>query len=931
MQNTNFPNPRDCLRVKTKNKINSPNATTARSGIRFGCQRDDSVAGGDHKCGISIESLNEGRAERCCGVPTRGSLFEALISVSPVFALQNLLQNIVGRDSQQAGDLKLQWANFPESWGVFVLIAIVAAVVFGVFWLYRREINTCPPKVKLLLASLRLAVLLMLIALFLKPSIFYQQVSALKPNIVFLRDNSLSIARGDKYRDADQVRRLAQLTGLSQTEIADGTTERVELINQAIAKDPAWLQSIRQKGAIRVTDFADGTEQVAVIPATDSESTDAEDHDRPSDKDVPSEGESLLAKTFPPLVADGLGTNVWQALRESLEDSSRLSSIVLLSEGQHNGDEDPVELAEKAAGLGIPIYTVGVGDPNPPKNLAISEIYVRDKAYPDEPFEIEAVLQTSRRDETGLPPQLDVTLLEQKVNSNTEKLGEARTLKTRQINIPETGGRVRIDFDHVTTQPGKYIYTVAVEELDDETQLDDNRLASSQLEVVDEKVKVLLVSGLPNWDYQQVQRLLQRDSTIELSCWLQSMDQSRPQEGNVAIDRLPRSIEELGQYNVVIMIDPNPVEFDDKWMQLLQDFCKFKAGGVLFMAGPQFTSEFITLNRLQQIRDLLPVRFGDNEFIDTTQALASATESESGKMLVVNHNLDHPVMSFKADPLESQKIWEVMPGIYWSFPTLSAKATSRVLIERGDQISAGGNQPLLVSGRYGAGSVLYLGFQGTWRWRPLGLQAQYFDRFWIQVVRFLVETRSLQGSRRGFLDREKSEYELGDRITLVARILDAQFQPSTQPTFEAILTSDDGRTEKVELKLLPQQKGRYEGAFEAKRLGGYEASIRLGQEQEKLIDPIAFRVVTPSAETNSYWLNRKLMSEIAQRSGGQYLALDELAKLPELLPTKVTRAEFNSPPRPLWDASNFLRWSVFLIPAVLLTAEWALRKYYKLL
>jgi len=851
-------------------------------------------------------------------------------AVPMIFAQQTLLRRIVGRDPQQAGELKLQWANFPESWGVFVLIAVVAAVVFGVFWLYRREIETCPPTVKWVLAGLRLAVLLMLIGMFLKPSIFYQQVSEIKPNIMFLRDNSLSLARGDKYRDDKQSQRLAELTGLPKAQIADGTTGRAALINEAIAKHPDWVEAIRDKGAIRVTDFADGLQHVAVIPATESDENTTDAKDGSTDETEPAD-DPLTTQSFPPLIADGLGTNVWQALRESLEDSSRLSSIVLLSEGQHNGDEDPIELAEKAAGLGIPIYTVGVGDPNPPKNLAISEIYVRNKAYPDEPFEIEAVLQTSRRDETGLPPQLNVSLLEQKVNPNTGKLDNARTLKTRAINIPSSGGRVRIDFDHVTNQPGKYVYTVAVEQLDDETQLTDNQLVSSQLEVVDERVRVLLISGLPSWDFQQVQRLLQRDSTIELSCWLQSLDENRTQEGNLAIDRLPRSIEELGKYNVVILLDPNPSEFDDQWMQLLQDFCKYKAGGVLFMAGPQFTSEFITLNRLRQFRDLLPVRFGDDEYIDTTQALASATEHEPGKMLVVNHNLDHPVMSFKADPVESQKIWDVMPGIYWSFPTLSAKATARVLLERGDQISADGNQPLLVSGRYGAGSVLYLGFQGTWRWRPLGLQAQYFDRFWIQVVRFLVETRSLQGSRRGFLDREKSEYELGDRVTLVARVLDAQFQPSIQDSFQATVTSDDGRTDAVELKLLPQQKGRYEGAFEAKRLGSYEATIELGDSEEKLIDPVAFRVVTPSAETNSYWLNKKLMSEIAQRSGGEYLPLDEMEKLPDLLPTKVTRAEFNSPPKPLWDASDFLRWSVFLIPAVLLTIEWALRKYYKLL
>lgn len=864
----------------------------------------------------------------------------------PPIAQNSLLQTLVGRDPQQAGDLKLQWANFPESWGVFVLIAIIAAVVMGVFWLYRREIDTCPPRIKWLLAGLRLSVLLMLIAMFLKPSIFYQQISELKPNIVFLRDNSLSLARGDKYRDSQQVQRLAKLTGLPSQGIADGSTGRSELVNQAFQKHPDWVTAMRDKGSIRVTDFADGIEQVAVLPATETSSGNQSENDKTADDnpedEKPNRDKSQTSsdadpsqppnvESFPPLIADGLGTNVWQALRESLDDASRLSSIVLLSEGQHNGNEDPIELAEKAASLGIPIYTVGVGDPNPPKNLAISEIYVRNKAYPDEPFEIEAVLQTSRRDETGLPPQLNVSLLEQKVNPATGKLDSSRTIKTMPVDVPQSGGRVRIDFDHATNVPGKYVYTVEVEELDDETQRTDNRLSSSQLEVVDEKVKVLLIAGLPNWDYQHVQRLLQRDQTIELSCWLQSMDQSRPQEGNAPIDRLPRSIEELGQFNVVIMIDPNPSEFDDQWVQLLKNFCKYKAGGVLFMTGPQFTSEFITLNRLQQFRDLLPVKFGNSEFIDTTQALASATDDRPGKMLAVNHNLDHPVMSFKADPLESQKIWNVMPGIHWSFPTLSAKATSRVLIERGDQISADGNQPLLVSGRYGAGSVLYLGFQGTWRWRPLGLQAQYFDRFWIQVVRFLVETRSLQGSRRGFLDREKSEYELGDRVTLVARILDPQFQPSTEPSANAILKSDDGRMETVEMKLLPQQKGRYEGTFEAKRLGNYEATLDLGSSDEVLIDPITFRVVTPSAETNSYWLNKKLMGEIAQRSGGEYLSLDELEKLPGLLPTKVTRAEFNSPPKPLWDASDFLRWTVFLIPAVLLTTEWAVRKYYKLL
>ena len=135
------------------------------------------------------------------------------------------------------------------------------------------------------------------------------------------------------------------------------------------------------------------------------------------------------------------------------------------------------------------------------------------------------------------------------------------------------------------------------------------------------------------------------------------------------------------------------------------------------------------------------------------------------------------------------------------------------------------------------------------------------------------------------------------------------------------------------MKMLPNQEGRYEGTFVAQRMGNYQATIEISGDdpEEKLIDPIAFRVVPPTAESGAYWLNEKLLSEIATQSGGQYVRLEQLEKVPELLPTLVTRAEFNSPPKPLWDGNEWLRWSFFGLPVVLLTIEWILRKWNKLL
>ncbi len=848
---------------------------------------------------------------------------------------------MVGERPDRTGTPALQWANLPESWGVFVLLALVALICYGVFWMYRREINTCPKPVKLFMAALRLAVLLLLVLLYLKPSLYFQRVDEVRPPIEFLRDSSLSLARGDLYRSGEQVKRLAKLTGADASAIDEGGMSRSELLNEAFARHPELLKQMREKGPIRVVDFADGSKPYEIIPSLSAEEAKAEEakagvdaKPTPEETETSGSGDAVAGKKLelPALQPMGSATDIWQALKTVLDGNSTPSSIVLVSEGQHNGSEDPLEMADKAAAMDIPIYTVGIGDPNPPKNVSVQEVYVRNKAYPDEPFEIEAVVQTSRRNETNLPSSLKVTLLQQRVNAGGQ-LDSQVEVKSNDISVPDNGGRIRLNFDHSTNEPGRYVYTVRCERLSDETDFEDNELASGELEIVDEKVRVLLISGLPSWDYQQVYKLLQRDQTIDLSCWLQSMDDSRPQEGNTPITRLPSTIEELGEYNVVLLLDPNPVEFDDRWVELLRNFCQYKAGGVMFMAGPQFTSEFLTKPSLKDFRNIVPVRFGDLEEIEINEALAEASNDRAGKMLTVPFNMDHPVMSFRAEPEENLKIWSLMPGIYWSFPATRAKPTARVLMERGDQVSAEGNQPLMVSGRFGAGSVLYLGFQGTWRWRPIGLQAQYFDRFWIQVVRFLVETRSLQGSRRGFIDREKTEYELGERVTLVARLLDQQFKPETREAFDAVVTSDDGRQQTVKLKRLPNQEGRYEGAFPASRIGSYSAIVDMGEstDGEKLVDPVTFRIVSPSAEAGAYWLNEKLLRDISARSGGKYFRLDSIEKLPAELPNTVERFTFNSPPEPLWDASSKTRWFVFLLPAILLTIEWAVRKWYKLL
>ncbi len=56
---------------------------------------------------------------------------------------------------------------------------------------------------------------------------------------------------------------------------------------------------------------------------------------------------------------------------------------------------------------------------------------------------------------------------------------------------------------------------------------DDNQL-EAVVEVRTDKIKVLLVQSLPNFEYRYLKHMLGRDETIELKCVLQEADQDYP-------------------------------------------------------------------------------------------------------------------------------------------------------------------------------------------------------------------------------------------------------------------------------------------------------------------------------------------------------------------------------------------------------------------
>lgn len=829
-----------------------------------------------------------------------------------------MMFNLFGQTTMT--ESRLEWKNLPESWWVFLFLLIAGCVAIFVFWTYLRESSACPKPVRIFLAVLRLTVVALLIFAFLEPVRTNYKTILRKPTVVLMADSSQSMATKDGWKDEKTAASVAKSLGVEVDKLRAEQPSRIEVTNQLLARENrAFIEKLREKANVKVMTIGEKVAVAQTFPAHESPTA-----TKPNETEVATEVIEL-----PKVEANGKSSDLASAIKSVLAGTPP-QSVWLFSDGQHTTPEKPIEVAQEAADKKVPINTVGIGDPYRSKNVRIKESHVLAKARPDEPFTLEVVLAGQKL--AGETVHIEVN--EHDVQDADGQLGQPRSIYSADVSVTDDSWLGRERIQHQISKPGKYAYTVKVTPIEGEDNVEDNQVVTSVMEVTNEKVKVLLIAGSSSWEYIVVRRLLQRDPAINLSCWLQTLDPERVQDGDEQIAELPRSFEELAKYNAIFLFDPNPDEFDGEWVKNLKRFVEQKAGGLLFMAGQAHTSTFLSLPNTEGIKDLLPVKF-DSEADTELAKLLSGTNSTNAPFQVVGANIDHQIMSFSPERSDNMTLWQRMPGMFWTYPAQSPKPTSKVLLEHSDMtLATEGSipRPLMVAGKYGAGNTLYVGFTGTWRWRKVGLQAEYFDRFWIQVVRYLVNTRSVQGLRRGTIDLGREQFELGDRVELSARILDSAYEPVTEEQFSGKILAPNNETIPVSFRRVDGQPGQYEAIWNANLTGQFQVLLDLpGVTTETAIEPVMFRVDPPTVEARATWMNEPLLREIATTSGGKYVTVDELMKSAEELPAVTSAEPWREPPKLVWDLSTATRYWFFAIPIVLLAIEWSIRKWSKLL
>ncbi len=352
--------------------------------------------------------------------------------------------------------LRFVWAGLPE--GAVALLCLVAAmaVLAGVLLLYRRE---RAGRRRWVACGLRMAVLVAMALILLRPSVARDIERTLPGRVVVLADRSASMTVPDAAGGRTRHEALrALLSGEAGVLLPLAAANRVEL--RAFGEQSGRLLEM-DRGAAQVS--------------------------------------------LPEWEATEQRTDLAGAVSGALQRPERLAALVVLSDGRQTAEGDPAEAARRAGRAGVPVHLVGLGREEAPRNVALDQLVSNDYAFRDQPLRMTALV----RAQGYAGRQVEVVLTAREPGQEA-----GREVLLRKLTLSD-GGFQQVDLTHAPERAGPVDYVVRIEPLAGERTADDNS-ASRRVTVKEEPLRVLFLAGGPSREYRFLAPLLERSREFDV-------------------------------------------------------------------------------------------------------------------------------------------------------------------------------------------------------------------------------------------------------------------------------------------------------------------------------------------------------------------------------------------------------------------------------
>ena len=297
-----------------------------------------------------------------------------------------------------------------------------------------------------------------------------------------------------------------------------------------------------------------------------------------------------------------------------------LAAVVLVSDGGQNLGGRPTRAA---VDLGVPILSVGVGDPVAPVDVAIVSAVVDPLGYVGRALEMQVRVVSSGFDRVR--DQIRVFIDGKEVAAKTVVLSD---------------GEQTVAFELRPERPGRHAFSVEIAPQVGERTVVNNRVVVPA-EVLKSRVRILMLSGSPSADLSYLRRVIESDSNLELDLLVRVQAAGWSRE----VQRVMRMVSE---HDLVVLLNVPYKEIAGTSEQALVGFVE-KGGGLLVIGGDAvFDGDY----GLSSLANVLPVQFlrSVNTFVDDAFSLGFP-------------KVRHPILRVSDDPLADLDAWDALPPL----------------------------------------------------------------------------------------------------------------------------------------------------------------------------------------------------------------------------------------------------------------------------
>jgi hypothetical protein len=597
--------------------------------------------------------------------------------------------------------------------------------------------------------------------------------------------------------------------------------------------------------------------------------------------------------------ADGPSTSLQDTLHRlgAHYKGQDVAGLLLLSDGM-----DTREVSDKWAvrQWDWPIYTLN-HEP-PPAQLPDPEPEIR----------VESV-STPRRVTVGWTTELRAVVSGQGAKDKAvvaQLFEDARLLQELPVWLPRDGGSKELAFQLEHPETGRFLYSVVVPPLPGEIQTNDNRFAVS-VQVVDPKNRVLYIEGPPRWESKFLLRTLQASSQVSPLCFVRG-----PGGKFLATGQPPGMTPELNdaQLSLVKAVILGDLAGDELGPTRAQAIVKFvESGGSLVLLGGTKAwgaAGFLT----GDLARLAPVK----------KVAGRAVEGRFAVRLTDTGQV-HP--AFAGDPA----LWQAVPPVLSIFPSSDLAPGAEALLQAD---TSQGRQTVVAAHRYGQGKVVAVLTDSLWRWQldPDENRGRPYQRFWDQLLAWLSPAEQRTDTERIEASVDKEQVYIGDPVRISARLEGGTQDWNEKAAVTCEITTPEKR--RVPLAMTRQAVVTPSGRafpgfgleFTAEQPGLHTVTVSSEVAGRKLEAVAAsFFVKSFTAETVPRPPNAPVLQSLATNSGGAHFTdPEELVRTLGRLEPRG-REESSVTRRALWHHAWVLSCLI-----VLLSAEWALRKFWNM-